>query len=135
MCIIPTRYDLLTQLLSGLPRTCKMCFITCYCGYWSSGCNPNLISTLTVGLMVALLQCDWSAPPLHAQSMSISHMHNMFHHLLLWLMDMRMQLQPDIYSHNSQFRLTILSCFLPFTLYPFWTGVRVKGNPYPVITR
>ncbi len=26
-----------------------------------------------------------------------------------------------------------LSCFLPFTLYPFWTGVRVKGNPYPVI--
>ncbi len=28
-----------------------------------------------------------------------------------------------------------LSCVLPFTLYPFWTGVRVKGNPYPVITR
>jgi hypothetical protein len=28
-----------------------------------------------------------------------------------------------------------LSCFLPFTLYPFWTGVRVKGNPYLVITR
>ncbi len=28
-----------------------------------------------------------------------------------------------------------LSCFLPFTLYPFWTGVRVKGNPYPVIYR
>ena len=31
--------------------------------------------------------------------------------------------------------ITTLSCFLPFTLYPFWTGVRVKGNPYPVITR
>jgi hypothetical protein len=29
---------------------------------------------------------------------------------------------------------TDLSCFSPFTLYPFWTRVRVKGNPYPVIT-
>ena len=28
-----------------------------------------------------------------------------------------------------------LSCVLPFTLHPFWTGVRVKGNPYRVITR
>jgi len=28
-----------------------------------------------------------------------------------------------------------LSCFLPFTLYRFWTKVRVKGNPYRVITR
>ena len=28
-----------------------------------------------------------------------------------------------------------LSRFLPFTLYPFWTGVRVIGNPYLVITR
>ena len=28
-----------------------------------------------------------------------------------------------------------LSCFLPFTLYLFWTRVRVKGNPYLVITR
>ena len=28
-----------------------------------------------------------------------------------------------------------LSCFLPFTLYPFWTRVRVKGNPSLVITR
>ena len=28
-----------------------------------------------------------------------------------------------------------LSCFLPFTLYPFWTRVRVKNYPYPVIYR
>ena len=27
-----------------------------------------------------------------------------------------------------------LSCVYPFTLYPFWTRVRVKGNPYPIIT-
>ena len=52
--------------------------------------------------------------------------------------------QPTLISKGRAFRCSTeahfnrqslpLSCFLPFTLYPFWTGVRVKGNPYPVTT-
>ena len=41
----------------------------------------------------------------------------------------------DEYRDSSHCVVAWLSCFLPFTLYSFWTGVRVKGNPYPVIYR
>jgi hypothetical protein len=38
-------------------------------------------------------------------------------------------------KRNSIVLGLVVFYLLPFTLYPFWTGVRVKGNPYPVITR
>ncbi len=45
------------------------------------------------------------------------------------------KINTNIVYQDSMSNLSLaLSCVLPFTLYPFWTEVRVKGNPYPVMT-
>ena len=81
------------------------------------------------------------APPLHTHSRSISYIYNVFHHLTLWLLFIRMQPQPDICSLRVEkeqleilfvFDMVFLCCNMIGTPHPCCAHSRSISYVYNV---
>ena len=105
-CRLWLRHPINFTLMLDLLHTLLSVFGTYYCGQWSWGCNPNLIMCglthsggsrrFTRFLTCMMLHVMIGAPhPLHTHSRSSSCIDNLFQHLPLWPVVIRMRPQPD----------------------------------------